>query len=110
MKLPNGDRAIIDEEKVLNYVLDPLHREGRHHAALFQRLLGIERADWLALVTALRSAARDGDAIAGKVSPFGTKYEVRFPMTGPQGTRIILSVWMIRTGEADPRLVTAYVE
>jgi len=41
MKLPNGEQAIIDEEKILNYLLDPLHREGRHHAELFRRLLGI---------------------------------------------------------------------
>ena len=28
----------------------------------------------------------------------------------PRGTYIILSAWMIRTGELFPRLVTAYVE
>jgi hypothetical protein len=28
VKLPNGEFAIIDDEKILNYILDPFHREG----------------------------------------------------------------------------------
>jgi hypothetical protein len=110
MKLPNGERAIIDEEKLLNYLLDPLHREGKHHAELFRVLLGIDRNSWRQLDQALRLAARDGEAIGGRASEFGTKYEIRFPMTGPRGRCTILSVWMIRSGESLPRLVTAYVE
>ena len=46
----------------------------------------------------------------GRSWEFGTKYEIRFPMTGPRGKNIILSVWMIPMGESVPRLVTAYVE
>jgi hypothetical protein len=110
MKLPNGERAVINVEKLLNYLLDPLHREGKHHAELFRALVGIDRNSWRRLDDALRGAARDGDAAEGRSSEFGTKYEIRFPMTGPRGTRTILSVWMIRAGESVPRLVTAYVE
>jgi hypothetical protein len=110
MKLPNGEQAIIDEEKIVNYLLDPLHREGRHHAELFKRLIGIDRSSWGQLRDALRAAAHDGEAVAGRKSDFGTKYEIKFSMTGPLGTRIIFSVWMIRSGELQPRLVTAYVE
>ncbi|HWB52909.1 MAG TPA: hypothetical protein VG722_01910 [Tepidisphaeraceae bacterium] len=98
MKLPKGEHAIIDEEKILNYLLDPLHREGRHHAELFRRLIGVTRDSWTHLYDALRTAARDGEAIPGKKSKFGTKYEIRFSMTGPRETRTILSVWMIRFG------------
>jgi hypothetical protein len=110
MKMPNGDLAIIDDEKLLSYLLDPLHRYGRHHAELFRQLIGIDRDTWWQLHEALRKAASDGEATAGKPSEFGTKYEIRFSMTGPAGSRTILSVWMIRSGESVPRLVTAYVE
>jgi len=110
VKLPNGEFAIIDDDKILNYILDPLHREGRHHAELFQRLLGIDRSSWTTLQKALRTAARDGEAVEGKRSEFGVKYELRFSMTGPRGTFTIMSIWMIRTGEIFARLVTAYVE
>jgi uncharacterized protein DUF6883 len=110
MKLPNGANAVIDEEKLMNYLLDPLHRYGRHHAELFRRLVGIDRDSWALLDAALRKAAMHGDATAGKPSEFGTKYEIRFSMTGPTGNHTILSVWMIRSGESIPRLITAYVE
>jgi hypothetical protein len=110
MKLPNGDQAIIDEDKILNYILDPLHRYGQHHARLFSQLIGIDRDSWDKLYDALANAASSGDATVGQKSNFGEKYEIRFPMTGPRGTRIILSIWMIRSGETQPRLVTAYVE
>ncbi|HUB27162.1 MAG TPA: hypothetical protein VL992_17175 [Tepidisphaeraceae bacterium] len=110
MKLPNGDQAIIEAEKILDYLLDPLHRYGRHHAELFRRLLGIDRSNWQILDDALRNAARYGQANVGSTSTYGTKYEIRFEMTGPKGSYTILSVWMIRSGESQPRLVTAYLE
>jgi hypothetical protein len=110
VKLPNGSQAIIDGEKILTYLLDPLHRLGRHHAELFRRLLGIDRNSWWVLRDALQTAARDGEATPGRPSGFGTKYEIRFQMTGPKGNHIILSIWMIRSGESEPRLVTAYLE
>jgi hypothetical protein len=110
MKLPNGHEAIIDEENILNYLLDPLHRYGRHHAELFRRLLGIDRGSRRRLYEALEVAAGDGEAIAGRASEFGAKYEIKFSMTGPSKDHIIQSIWMIRSGESRPRLVTAYVE
>jgi hypothetical protein len=110
LKLPNGDQAIIDEEKILSYLLDPLHRHGRHHAELFRRRLGINRDAWMLLYEALQTAAREGEATPGQPSSFGLKYEIRFQMTGPKGNHIIFSVWMIRSGESRPRLVTAYLE
>lgn len=109
MKLPNGEKVIIDEDKLIEYVLSPTHRKGRHHAELFERLLGIDQGRWWMLYSALRRAAADGVAVPGRPSPHGRKYEIRFQMTGPRGDRTILSAWMIRTGEDRPRLVTAYV-
>jgi uncharacterized protein DUF6883 len=78
MRLPNGEHAIIEVEKILNYVLNPLHRDGRHHAVLFNRLLGINLNSRRQLDDALRAAARDGDATIGQTSEFGKKYEIRF--------------------------------
>lgn len=110
MKLPNGSRAVVDEEKILYCLLDPLHSEGRHHARLFRRLLGIGREDWATLRDVLLHHAEHSEVQPGQRSPHGTKYELRFTMTGKSGTHTILSVWMIRHGEDFPRLVTAYVE
>ncbi len=78
--------------------------------ALFDRLLGITTKNADVLDAALRRAAIDADATPGAVSAFGAKYEVRFPMTGPRGTFVVLSVWIVPTGTDVPVLVTVYIE
>ena len=109
MKLPNGDRAVVTDEKLLRYVLNPLHPVGGPHARLFDRLLGINLACADVLRDALLCAARDQEAMPGKSSVFGQKFEVRFTLSGPRGSYNVLSVWMIKTGTELPQLVTAYV-
>ncbi len=112
MKLPNAERAVIDDRKLFEYVLSPNHPHGRTHAALFERLLGITRANADVLRRALQQAATSADAIEQPDEGFGTKYEIRFSLDGPRGSYKVLSVWIIDRdiGEAIPRLVTAYIE
>ena len=110
MKLPNGDRAVVDDVKLWGYVLNPNHSHGRAHAYLFKALLGIDLSSWQELRDELLRAAREEEAIQGQSSAYGEKYEVRFSMTGPRGHYTILSVWIIAIGESIPRLVTAYIE
>jgi hypothetical protein len=42
VKLPNGDRADLGT-KLIDYVLNPEHRQGRHKARVFESSLGISR-------------------------------------------------------------------
>jgi hypothetical protein len=110
MRLPNADRAWIDPRKITDYALSPVHPHGRTHSLLFQRLLGLGQAQAAQLIEALRRAALECDAVETTTNQHGTKYEVRFPMTGPRGEFRLLSVWIIPTGETVPHLVTVYVE
>ncbi len=110
MRLPNGEKAVVDDVKLLQYILNPAHPHGRTHAHLFDRLLGINLATADVLRQALLQAAKTGDAIAGQRSEFGAKYEIRFSLGGPRGMYNVLSVWMLESADASPRLVTAYVE
>jgi hypothetical protein len=43
MMLPNGNRAVVDDSKLLDCVLNPDHSIGRHDAVLFEELLGTTR-------------------------------------------------------------------
>lgn len=110
MKLPNGEHAVVESRKLIEYVLNVEHPVGRHHALLFNSLLGITPADVHLLEMALRKAAKDGEAAPGKSSPFGQKWEVRFSMPGPRGAKNVLSVWLVASGHTIPRLITCYVE
>jgi hypothetical protein len=109
MKLPNGERAIIDERKVVEYCLSAEHDEGVHKALLFGRLLGLERKDANLLIAALRNAAGTGDAALGAADRYGQRYVIDFTMTGPTDRAIVRSAWIVRTGETLPRLVTCYI-
>ena len=40
MKLPNGDRAVIDIAKLRDYCLSPDHLRGRHKARVFAAAQG----------------------------------------------------------------------
>jgi len=71
VKLPQGERALIDPLKVTGYSLDPGHDEGRHKAYLFESLLGITRQNFKLLLDALEEAAASGEAVAGKLDQYG---------------------------------------
>lgn len=109
MKLPSGERAVIDAQKVCGYCLDPEHDDGRHKAHIFLTLLGLTRSNADLLLSALADAASNGNAVAGKLDKYGQRYLIDFAFTGRSGTAMIRSVWIIRHGESIPRLVTCYI-
>lgn len=106
MKLPNGHRAVVEDAKLRDYVLNPTHPVGRHHAVLFDRLLGIDvgRAD--VLKRALLSAAANEPVFREVETGHGRKYEMRFPLQAQRGKKIVRAVWIIEHGHEHPRLVT----
>ncbi len=53
MKLPQGHRADLGT-KLEDYALNPVHREGKHKARLFDSVLGITRANADLLLKGLR--------------------------------------------------------
>jgi hypothetical protein len=63
MKLPNGERAVVDIRKLRDYCLSAKHRRGRHKARVFEAALGqrprtprrFERRFWLQRSTAMQS-------------------------------------------------------
>ena len=108
MKLPGGDKAVIDDGKLVDYCLSTTHPRGRHKARMFTAATGITLAQAGLLRDALEAAAREEDALPTRSSEFGQIYEIRFPLTGPTGTAEILSVWIVSPDDDRPRLVTCY--
>jgi hypothetical protein len=108
MKLPAGDRALIDPSKVRDYLLSPSHPVGRFKAVFFAAV-GFEQGDWRLLVAELARLASEGEAMPTEASDYGQKYEIRGTIAGRFGrSAMILSAWIVRTGEAIPRFVTAH--
>jgi Domain of unknown function (DUF6883) len=109
MKLPNGDRAVVDIEKLRNYCLNPTHVKGKHKARVFRAALGLTREDAGRLREILLGVARTGEARQGKSDDFGQRFVIEFPMLGPRGDVTVRSSWIIMADEDVPRLINCYI-
>jgi len=108
LRLPNAENAVIDPEKLRDYLLSPSHPVGRFKAAFFASL-GYAQENWKQFEADLRRQHLPKDAILHRETAYGKKYEIRGRIRGPAGkTREIISVWIILADEDVPRFVTAY--
>jgi hypothetical protein len=109
MRLSAKD-AIIPDEKLRNYVLSLAHPDGRAKAQFLTRL-GYSEGDSQRLASDLREQHLNHEAVTGKPSLYGQKYEILAPLTGPNGASAwVRTVWIVRTGERSARLVTLIPE
>lgn len=109
MRLPHGEQAIVEMVKLQKYCLSLSHPRGRHKARVFAAVLGLTADDAELLRDALLQAARTEEAIPTDQDEFGQRYVIDFQMQGSQGTAIVRSAWIVRTGEQFPRLTSCYV-
>lgn len=109
MKLPNGDFAIVEPEKVRDYCLSEGHPRGRHKARVFLAALGLTANDWEALSEALLVAAINEEAVPRVSDIYGDRYIIDFEMTWNGKIAEVRSCWIIRSGESVPRFVTCFV-
>src|SRR5437763_16662717 len=106
MKLPNFQFARIFPEKITLYLLNSLHPRGGPKAAFLTRF-GFDPAQPDVLEQALLSHCASHEVEGTESDKFGTKYRIRGPLNSPDGRNPdVLTVWVILTGESDPRFVT----
>lgn len=109
MKLPNGERADVGT-KLEDYVLNPMHRDGRNKARVFESVLGITAANGEVLRRALLEAAANSDQVEARGdNGFGDVYVLRFPLRTDKGTATVLTAWVVRHNEDFPRLTSCYI-
>jgi len=109
MRLPGGERALVDIAKLRDYCLHDQHPRGRHKARVFASVLGLTAADADVLQQELFKAARQGEAQESEGDDYGQRYVLDFEVTGPKGQAIVRSSWIIRHGEDFPRMTSCYV-
>ena len=108
MKLPNGENAIVDIRKLLDYCLNTEHPRGRNKARVFAAV-GIREVDAEELKTALLAAAAEAEAVLGVANAFGQRYIVDFELLRQGRSVTIRSTWIVRIGDNLPRLTSCYV-
>jgi len=108
MKLPNAERAVVEREKIADYLLNPAHPDNGGKAAFFLAL-GYKRDDWPSLAAALRRLAVATEAAKSMETAHGIKYIPDGGMETSGGkTRGVRTIWIVDRGLDRPRLVTAY--
>ena len=78
MRLPNVQFAVVEEEKVVDYLLYPAHPDNRGKALFFLGL-GFRRDEWRPLAAAFRKVA-EGHLVAKQQFSFWLVWEVRCPL------------------------------
>jgi len=108
MKLPNAERAVVEREKIADYLLNPAHPDNGGKAAFFLAL-GYKRDDWPSLASALRRLAVATEVAKSMETVHGIKYVLDGGMETPGGkTPVVRTIWIVDRGLDRPRLVTAY--
>lgn len=108
MKLPKYEKAVIDNEKILNYLLSDTHPVGKFKAKFF-RSLGFDEKNANLLKNGLLQIFSDGTVTKTINTPFGVKYIIEGFLPTPVGKSVnIVTVWIIERGEDFPPFVTAY--
>jgi hypothetical protein len=108
MKLPNASLAMVEPEKITEYLLNAEHRYGASKARFFARF-GFSLANWETLALALLDHGRQFEVKEVTETIFGPCYEVEGELQTPDGrTPKIRSVWQVDHGMVAPRLITAY--
>jgi hypothetical protein len=109
MRLPNGDRAVVDMTKLREYCLSETHPRGKHKARVFAGVLGLSADGADILHDALLGAARSRQAVLIGEDEFGQRWRVDFAMTHLTRRAPVRSFWIVRRDEDFPRFVTCYV-
>lgn len=108
MLLPNRTHAYIPENKLTEYLLSDTHHIGKAKAKFFNAF-GFDKSNITFLENGLIKIAQNETVRTIKPNPYGTKYIIDGKLDTPDGSQIsVRTVWIIETGEYDPRFVTAH--
>ena len=107
MKLPNGDRAIVELEKLVDYCLNPDHPRGKHKARVFRSACGLSAEHADSVRQQLLEVAARNEATQTLRTAHGRRYVVECMLAGPAGRARVLTAWIVRDDEDFPRFVSA---
>ena len=108
MRLPNALSAVVEREKITEYLLNPAHPDNGGKAPFFIAL-GFERENWEPFAAALRQLAVHAPVSKYVETAHGKKYIVDGAIESPAGKMpVVRTVWIVNKGADVARLVTAY--
>lgn len=108
IKLPNRFSAYVTQDKIQGYLLNTDKMPGAAKARFFISL-GFRSEEWRTFAHALMEHAQDCPVVKTVESAYGRKFEVRGPLTCPDGrSPEVCTIWQLDKDCLEPRLITAY--
>ena len=109
MKLPNSEKAFVDDAKLIDYCLDSEHKVGKHKARVFQSALKINSSNFFILKEAILEAVLVEEAFFTNRIAYGELYNMDFDLTYLGRTARVRTAWIVKNEEDFPRLTTCFV-
>jgi hypothetical protein len=107
--MPGGRRQLRYGPFLEDYCLSPSRPRGRHKARVFRLALGLQQEDAAWPRTALLEAATADQAAAVTTDVWGTYWQLDVTIRRHRKSAVVRTLWIVRTGEDLPRLVTCSV-
>jgi hypothetical protein len=106
MNIPNSDRAVIEQSKLTEYLLNTEHKRGGAKAKLLIQC-GYSLDNWQELEADIRKFHLTVDVSLIKETTYGTRYEISANLLTPINRQLLVrTVWQIDKGTDFPRLIT----
>lgn len=103
---PDFAGAEIDPNKITAYAMNPDHPVGKNKYRVIHSATGLEPADAVRIEQQIRDGVRAGTPILGRPDQYGQRWTIDVPLTGPSGTIVVRTAWIVDVGSTSPRLVT----
>ena len=108
MKIPFADNAIVDIEKISDYLLSSDHPQGKSKSAFFRRF-GFSIDNAFKLREEILKIPQNFNVVYQIDSPYGVKYIIDGEVSSLGGVIFkIRSIWIIEHDMNYPRFITAY--
>ncbi|WBB76601.1 WXG100 family type VII secretion target [Micromonospora sp. WMMD1128] len=96
----------IDSQKIAGYAMNPEHPVGKNKYRVINAATGLGPEDAATVEQQIRAGVQHGSPIPGKADQYGHRWSVDVPLTGPSGTILVRTAWILEAGAPTPRLVT----
>lgn len=104
--LPDFSNPDIDPKKITDYAMNPDHPVGSNKYRVINSTTGLDTGDAARVEQQIRDGVHDGTPIKGRADVYGQRWAVDVPLTGPKGTIVVRTAWILDMGSSTPRLVT----
>jgi hypothetical protein len=106
LELPDFSIVDLDSRKITDYAMNPNHARGRDKYRVINSTTGLDIHDAALIENRIREGVRNGTPIPGTADEFGQRWAIDLPLSGPGGSIMVRTAWIVDAGSSRPRLVT----